>query len=117
MKKTGEVVNVPLNVNALKWMPERGDAKLNDLVFDLPASSTINSDLKQWMKDANVSKSVCFHVSRHTFATLSLESGADIAVVSDLLGHKNLRTTQIYAKVVDKKKAEAVNKLDQMFND
>lgn len=117
MKKTGEVVNVPLNVNALKWMPERGDAKLNDLVFDLPASSTINSDLKQWMKDANVSKSVCFHVSRHTFATLSLESGADIAVVSDLLGHKNLRTAQIYAKVVDKKKVEAVNKLDQMFND
>lgn len=117
MKKTGEVVNVPLNANALKWMPERGDANLNDLVFDLPASSTINSDLKQWMKDANVYKSVCFHVSRHTFATLSLESGADIAVVSDLLGHKNLRTTQIYAKVVDRKKAEAVNKLDQMFND
>lgn len=118
MKKTGELAVVPLNSNSLKWLPKRGKAKDKDLVFkDLPASSTFNSDLKQWAKQANITKNICFHVSRHTFATLSLESGVDISVVSSLLGHKNIRTTQIYATVVNNKKVEAVNKLDNMFSD
>ena len=116
MKKTGQTIIVPLSKNALKWMPERGDSKDSDLVFPkLPHNNTINFDLKGWMKRAGIEKRVCFHVSRHTFATLTLESGADIAEVSSLLGHKNIRTTQIYAKVVDRKKIEAMNKLDKMF--
>ena len=87
------------------------------MVFsDLPADTTINSDLKKWAKEAGITKSVCFHVARHTFATLSLEGGVGLAEVSALLGHQNIRTTQIYAKVVDKKKVEAVNLLDKMFN-
>lgn len=117
MKKTGNMAVVPLNSNALKWLPERGNAKDKEFIFDMPASSTINSDLKKWAKEANITKNICFHVSRHTFATLSLESGADISVVSDLLGHHNLRTTQIYASVVDKKRIEAVNQLDAMFDE
>lgn len=98
MVKTHNVVIVPLNDNAMRWLPERGKAKGSDKIFKgLPVNSAINSDLKVWAKAANVNKDICFHVSRHTFATLSLESGADIAVVSNLLGHKSLRTTQIYA--------------------
>lgn len=49
------------------------------------------------------------HVSRHTFAVTMLDLGADIYTVSKLLGHKELATTQIYAKVLDRKKQEAVN--------
>ena len=55
------------------------------------------------------------HCSRHTFATTLLTLGADIYTTSKLLGHKNLRTTQIYAEVVSKKKAEAVNLMDNVF--
>ena len=117
MKKTGQTITVPLNSSAIGWMPKRGKANGGELVFsDLPADTTINSDLKKWAKEAGITKSVCFHVSRHTFATLSLEGGVGLAEVSALLGHQNIRTTQIYAKVVDKKKVEAVNLLDKMFN-
>lgn len=57
---------------------------------------------------------VLFHCFRHTYATLQLANGTDIYTVSKMLGHTNVKTTQIYAKVIDKKKDEATEafKLD-----
>lgn len=57
---------------------------------------------------------VLFHMSRHSYATLQLAGGTDIYTVSKMLGHTNVRTTQVYAKVVDAKKEEATKtiKLD-----
>ena len=57
-----------------------------------------------------------FHTSRHTFATMMLTLGADLYTVSKLLGHANVKTTQIYAKIVDSKKVEAVNLVDSVFD-
>ena len=105
MVKTKEIICQPLSANALKYLPERRDD--NSLVFKLPAN--VNPCIKLWAKKAGISKHISFHVSRHTFATLELTYGADLYTVSKLLGHKNIQTTQIYAKIVDRKKAEAVN--------
>lgn len=51
------------------------------------------------------------HTGRHTYATLQLTLGTDIYTVSKLLGHKDLKTTQIYAKIIDERKKEAANKI------
>lgn len=113
--KTRQSIIVPLSANALEWLPDRGKAKDKDAVFDLLSHFSINRSVKKWAKDAQIEKNVTFHLSRHTFATTLLTLGADIYTTSKLLGHQNLRTTQIYAEVVSKKKVEAVNLMDNVF--
>lgn len=81
-------------------------------VFEgLHYSAWSNLKLQQWMMNAGISKTITFHCARHTYATLQLTAGTDIYTVSKLLGHRELRTTQIYAKVIDEKKKEAANKI------
>jgi site-specific recombinase XerD len=75
----------------------------------LTHEGTINNILQKWAKAAGVTKHISFHVARHTHATMMLTLGADLYTVSKLLGHKNIATTQIYAKIVDKKKEEAIS--------
>ena len=57
-----------------------------------------------------------FHCSRHTAATMLLTLGASIYVVSKILGHKSIKMTEVYAKIVDKKKLETVNLVNGMFD-
>ena len=113
-QKTGEPLYLPLSANALQWLPERGLAKDSDKVFALPHVSTVEKFLPIWAKDAGINKHITFHVSRHTNATLMLSFGADIYTVSKLLGHTNVKTTQIYAKIVDENKRKAVNLIPEI---
>lgn len=115
VKKTRKALTLPLSAEAVKWLPQR--TADTDRVFSLPHFTTMPKHLRQWAKDAGVTKKVTFHVSRHTFATMMLTVGADLYTTSKLLGHSNVTTTQIYAKIVDAKKAEAVNMVNGMFNE
>lgn len=116
MKKTSAPIYVPLSKNAMLWFPERGSADEEALIFDgLPTLPTINKVLKGWVKDAGIEKRITYHTSRHTFGTMMMTVGADLYTTSKLMGHADVRTTQIYAKIVDSKKIEAVNMVDKMF--
>lgn len=117
MTKTTNPVYIPLSSQAVKWLPERKDCAPEDLVFGgLPNAGNLCISLKNWADKAGVKKNVTFHVARHSFATMMLTLGADLYTTSKLLGHSNVKTTQIYAKIVDSKKVEAVNLVDSVFD-
>ena len=82
----------------------------------MPDPSWISKPLDRWLKAAGITRHITFHCFRHTYATLQLAGGTDIYTVSKMLGHTNVRTTQIYAKVVDEKKTRATEVIKIEFN-
>lgn len=109
-QKTKEYISFPLSDEALKHLPPRkgaaDDAKIFDKLISLGRSNEI---LSRWAQDAGINKHITFHVARHTYATLLISLGADIYTVSKLLGHTNIQTTQIYAKILDESKKRAID--------
>ena len=114
MQKTKEPIYLPLSPEALRWMPERGEKRAEDAVFDLPSVTHVNILLKPWAKAAGIDKRFSFHTARHTFATMMLTLGADLYTTSKLLGH--IKMTQVYAKIINRKKDEAVNLVNGLFD-
>lgn len=112
-KKTGESLSLPLNDTAIQLL---GSPKSSgSLVFHLPASDWYTWDiLRRWSEHAEIGTSVSFHVSRRTFATLSLSSHTDIYTVSKLLGQTEIRSTQLYVRLLDPLKEEAMNRLPRI---
>lgn len=106
-KKTSGQEYLDISPQAAELMGERGLP--DEHVFtDIHSPSCTNNTLKLWVAKAGINKTITFHCGRHTFATLMLDIGTDIYTVSKLLGHRDLSTTQIYAKVMDKNKQAAV---------
>ena len=116
MQKTKAPIYLPLSPEALRWMPERGNKSPQDKVFDLPSSSAVNLLIKPWAKAAGINKHFTFHTARHTFATMMLTLGADLYTTSKLLGHTDVRMTQVYARIINRKKDEAVNLVNGLFD-
>jgi len=109
-KKTKGVEVLPISEQAFKLLGER--KKPTEQVFKgLIYSAYLNVHLKQWILRAGITKDITFHCFRHTFATLQLSFGTDIYTVSKMLGHRELKTTQIYAKIVDETKRKAADKI------
>lgn len=116
MQKTRDMLYIPLSKQAQGYLPERGAAGESDRVFALQGRGAISQHVHSIAEAAGITKNVTFHTARHTFATLLLTQGADIYTTSKLLGHADISTTQIYAKIVDAKKQEAVQLLDNVLN-
>ena len=116
MFKTKRPFYIPLSKKAMQWMPERGDKTDNDLIFErIPVQVNTKLYLQPWLDKAGITKPITFHCSRHTFGTMMLTLGADIYTTSKLLGHTRVEVTQIYAKIINKKKDDAVSLIDQAF--
>lgn len=109
-QKTAAPLYLPLSANALKWLPTRPEGVADDApIFPQRHYNNYSYQLTQWVEAAKINKRVTWHISRHTYATMLLTYGADIYTTSKLLGHSNVTTTQIYAKVIDASKRAAVN--------
>jgi site-specific recombinase XerD len=113
MHKTGYLVGIPLTQKAIQLLPS--DNKLgSEAVFRVYCNKVTNRILKQIGKHYSIQKKLTCHVARHTFATVSITLGIPIEVVSKLLGHTNLKTTQVYAKIVDSVKEREMSKWDSL---
>ena len=109
-QKTKGVEMMPISEQAYSLLGERKEP--TDKVFEgLTYSAYENKHLYQWIGAAGITKDITFHCFRHTFATLQLSKGTDIYTVSKMLGHRELKTTQIYAKIIDATKRKAADKI------
>lgn len=113
-QKTKGVEMMPISEQAYSLLGERKEP--TDKVFEgLTYSAYENKHLYQWIGAAGITKDITFHCFRHTFATLQLSKGTDIYTVSKMLGHRELKTTQIYAKIIDQTKRAAADKIKLDF--
>lgn len=112
-QKTSEVVDIPLlEIPQLIIKKYQGMKELNGKLLPTLTNSCSNLYLKEVAVRCGINKTLTFHMARHTFATtVTLSNGVPIESVAKMLGHRNIRTTQIYAKVIKDKLAEDMNNL------
>ncbi len=109
-QKTDRAETLPISAQAYSFVGQRKTS--NERVFPtIKYSAFQNTLIDRWIRSAGINKHITFHCFRHTYATLQITLGTDLYTVSKMLGHQNISTTQIYAKIIDGKKKEAANKV------
>lgn len=102
---------LPISDQARSLLGELRGAPDERVFHGLKCSAYHNAALTNWCSKAGITKHITFHCARHTNATLLITNGVDIYTVSKLLGHRELQTTHIYAKLVNEKNIDALNKI------
>lgn len=119
-QKTLNPVRVPILAKAQEIIDKYKNhprSKVNGTLFPTITNQRLNSYLKEIADLCGIEKNLTFHLARHTFATtVTLTNGVPIESVSKMLGHSDLRTTQIYAKVVERKISEDMANLQKKLN-
>lgn len=117
--KTETKSNVPLLLVAEEMIEKYKDhpeSVTKDRLFPIKSNQKVNAYLKEIADLCGITKPLTFHIARHTFATtITLSNGVPIESVSSMLGHKSIRTTQIYAKVVQQQVSDAMKVLKEKF--
>ena len=114
--KTKGIERMKLTSDALKLIEEERKGKNEtSKIFNIGYKAHINTYLRTIVESAGINKRITFHCGRHTFATRCITNGVDIFTVSKLLGHHDISITLIYAKLIDSKKDEYIDKLPQIL--
>ncbi|MFB9075818.1 site-specific integrase [Flavobacterium procerum] len=108
-KKTEGTASIPISDEAFELLGKRRGE--NEKVFKDLNKWDVDRTLPVWVALSGINKHITFHCFRHTYATLQLTAGTDIFTISKMLGHKSVKTTQIYAKVIDQKKRDAAGRI------
>lgn len=115
IQKTNKVQYLDLPATAKKLLANGGNDHAPDQkVFELMHERLVWDSLQTWAKNAKLTKHISFHTARHSFAVLALTHTKDLYLVSSLLNHSNVRETQIYAKIVDDRKRQAMMSLPEI---
>lgn len=120
-QKTDSPVNMPIlpkAIEILKKYKNNVRASVSNTVFPVISNQKVNAYLKEIANLCGIKKNITFHLARHTFATtVTLSNGVPIETVSKMLGHTKIATTQIYAKVLEKKISEDMAALRKKLGD
>ena len=108
IRKTGTQIQLPLSLPAIRVL---GAPKSEGKVFPMITESILTVHVRRWITKARIRKHITFHCFRHTFAMQLLEKGVDIYTIAALLGHRQVSSTQNYAKITPKKVLEAILKI------
>jgi len=109
-KKTKWLESIPINEQAMKLMDTYPNG--SERVFKgLKYSAHLNHKLALWVLRAGIKKKITFHSARHTYAVLLLDNGVDIFTVSKMMGHKDIKSTQVYLKFTDELKSRAMHSI------
>lgn len=108
-KKTEGMETMPISEDAFELLGERKNN--TGKIFPGLKKWDIDRILPVWIAKSGITKRITFHCFRHTYATLQITAGTDIFTISKMLGHKNIKTTQIYTKIVDHKKRETTSRI------
>jgi|GEM_PF-1112941 len=111
-EKTGQAERMKLATSALEIVNRQDRA--NDRVFNLPSRKIFFCEVKRLIAEAGIGKKATFHWARHTFATQLIANGSELLTVQKLMGHKDIRSTLVYAKLVDKLKDEAIDRMPKI---
>jgi site-specific recombinase XerD len=118
-QKTNTRVKIPLlpkALNILHKYKNHPKSVNRNKIFPLISNQKLNGYLKEIADICGIKKHLTFHLARHTFATtITLSNGVPIETVSKMLGHNSLKTTQVYAKIVDKKISDDMKKLKEIL--
>ncbi len=119
-QKTDSSSRIPLLAVALEILSiyeEHPQCKLQDKVLPILSNQKMNSYLKEIADASNINKNLTYHIARHTFATtVTLNNGVPIETVSKMLGHRSIKTTQHYAKILDRKISNDMKDLRQKYS-
>ena len=114
--KTNVKVNVPL-MDIPKMILDKYAGQLpQGKLLPVISNQKMNAYLKEIGDVCGINKNLTFHTARHTFATMMLTLGADLYTTSKLLGHADVKMTQVYAKIINQKKDDAVNLVNGLFD-
>jgi site-specific recombinase XerD len=115
--KIGESANIHIRLVPVKIINKYVNIDMlqdNDPVLPLLSNQKMNAYIKEIADLCGITMNLSFHVARHTFATtVTLTNGVPIESVSKMLGHKNIQSTQHYARIVDKKVGDDMHLLSQ----
>ena len=114
-QKTLNEVEIPLHKIAREILVIQTNKSIDDKLFHIPTGGKTTNHLRQWMLNANIKKHITFHCARHSYAMLHLdEMDTDIYTLSKLLGHAEIKTTQIYVHVSTKEIAKIKSPISGM---
>lgn len=108
---SASMVTIPMTPVLIELIGRPVNDYKSSTIFNLPSDTTSNKKLKMWMKAAGINKHITWHCARHSFGTNLCENDVNPMTIMTLMGHSSLKYTNVYVRVRDRKKAEAMSGL------